>query len=395
MKTLSLILVTGLALAGCQNDSHVLVNSPSAANESSLQKTANLEATLQDVAQMLAQQSHWLNASLANEMKLNPVSIAKLQVNAPARLENDGRVYDVTLEAFGNSDLASAEAVRIALDPDRFYADESAFAVYVLDRGQNRVVNERVDKAALQRGVSFPLVLVTLQDRTEMSFAEMRRGSKIFQEHEAALAKNGSAAAANGLAPFYLALTKVRLHVDHDDFSFEEFEMYVREGNGATDYFLPTTIHKFDGTRRKDAAGRTVYYPDVNVINTTYAFESPIALWPLSDALPISIAPLEDDCIAGEHRNWIYPYPYVKIMLQEYSRAADAIRLDTRLGYQLTGVGCSFGNDDDTYARGTFSNWTASNTPEQEISIDLGDLQIWVKKLVMLPPVPKEPPSEE
>lgn len=395
MKTLSLILVTGLALAGCQNDSHVLVNSPSKSQGSSFQKAANLEVTLQDVAQMLAQEPHWLNANLAREMQLNPVAIAKLQVNAPARLESEGRVYDVTLEACSNARFDGNEAVRVAPAPERFYAEESSFLIYTFDRGQNRVVSERVEKAALQQGVPYPLVLLTLQDRTDVSLAEMRAGSKIFQEHEAAWAKLGATESANGFATEYLAITKVRLHIDRDDFSFEEFEMYVKEGNGAADYFLPTTVHKFDGTRRKDAAGRMVYYPDINLIDTTYVFESPIALWPLSDTQPITLAPLEDDCIAGENRNWAYPNPYMKLMLQEYHRPNDAMRVNTEHGFQLTGVGCSFGNDDDTYARGTFSDWTASNTPTQEISLDLGDLQIWVKKLVTLPRVPKKPISEE
>ncbi len=363
MKSLSIILVTGLALAGCQNDPNVLVNPRSksqASADSKFQKTDNLEVTLQEVAQVLAQQPEWLNARLASEMKVNPVALSTLRLQAPSQLENEGRVYEVTLEAAKNAKLAGTAPVRVAPDPERFYAEESSFTAYVFDRAQNRVVTERIEKSAvLNQTLAYPLVLVTLQDRTEISFQDMSASSKIFQEHVATLAKGVATENANSVAPFYLAITKVRLHRAHDNIEFEEFELYVQEGNGPADQVLPTTIHKFDGTRRKDAAGRTVYYADVNLIDTTYVFESPIALWPLSNTIPLTIVPLEDDCIAGEDRNWVYPNPYLKTMVQEYHRPTNAMRFNTRFGYLLTGVGCSFGNNDDTYDRGTFSDWTA------------------------------------
>lgn len=401
MKSLSMILLTGLALAGCQNNSDLLMNpqaKPQASVDAKFQKTADLEGTLQEIAQSLAQEPAWLNARLANEMQRDPVSISRLRIQAPSRLESAGRVYDVTVEAVKNAKLTSTEPVRVAPDPERFYADESSFTAYVFDHAQNRVVLERIEKSAvLNQAVAYPLVLVTLQDRTEISFQEMSAGSKIFQEHVTTLAKGSVMATANSVAPFYLAITKIRLHRAHDDVDFEEFELYVKEGNSSESQFLPTTIHKFDGVRRLDAAGRMVHYPDVNVTETTYVFKQPIALWPLSNTTPISIAPLEDDCSAGQHKNLVYPNPYIKTYAEEYHRATNSMRYGERHGYRLAGfMNCGiFGSNDDTYDRGTFSDWTASNTPEQEISIDLGDLQIWVKKLVTLPPAPKVPLTEE
>ncbi len=398
MKSLHLLLVAGLALAGCQNGSDLLVNSPGKNAGAGLQKTANLEATLQELAQQLAQEPSWLNARLFEEMKRAPVPIARLPIAAanaaPSRLESEGRIYDVTVEACLNSKFGSAEPLRVAVDPERFCADEAAAPAYFLDRNQSRVMSERIDKAAAeQKGLTFPLVLVTLQDRTETSFQEMSAGSKIFREAQTSLSQSSGSFAAD-----YLAITKLRLHTAHDGgglSGLEEFELYVKEGNGPTDYVLPVTIHVFNGVRRLDAAGRRVLYPDINLIDTTYVFEQPIALWPLSNATPISIVPLEDDCIAGQDRNAVYPNPYMKTYTQEYHRPSNSMLSGRIQGYDLAGPKtCLFSSNDDTYDRGTFSDWTASSTPEQEISIDLGDLQIWVKKLTLLPRVHK-PLSEE
>ncbi len=384
MKALIFFLFVGLILFGCQKDSGTLVDAPVESRPAASQYTDDLAGSLHEVAQSLVQQRDWLSPSLLQIMRRKPVAISRLNLPVVARLEHDGRIYELALEACVKSRFGSDEPMRIAPWLEGHCADETSLTLYRWDADQNHVMIEQVETKVLEQGVSYPLVLLTLQDRTEMPLEPMRAGSKIFHEHESALAKASPSAGSEGFVVPYLALTKVRLHILHDGFSLEEFEMYVKEGDGAEDYFKPETIHLFNGVWRKDAAGQTVYYPDVNLHDTTYVFPKPIALWPLSNSIPLTITPLEDDCIAGEHRNWVYPNVYLKYTLEEYHHPSATRLANTTHGYLLVGPGCGFlgfRDNDDTYSRGTFSGWTASNTPEHEISIDLGDLEIGVKKI--------------
>lgn len=387
MRTLALILLSGLALAACQKDGDFMLdpNAPSSA-ASPATKTSNLEGDLQEIAQYLAQNEGALAARFNGDMKRAPVALAnlRLQKHFPARLESDGRIYEVEVEAFRGSSPANSQALRVALDPDRFYGDEAAFPAYVFDRDQKTVKVENIVKAeAKQKTLPFPLALISVQDRTEMAWQEVRRNSKVFAERSLAAAESRG-----GAAKYYLAVTKVRVHNDRDDFGFEEFELYIREGNRPEDRVQPVTTHLFNGGRRVDAAGRLVFYNDINLIDTTYIMESPIALWPLSDSTPIAIVPIEDDCAAGEHRNSAFPDAQHLTMTQEYYRPGQSLRNNVNYSFSLTGRGCGFlgTNDDDIYKRGPFSGWTISNTPAHEISINLGDVQLWVTKLSMQTP---------
>lgn len=393
MRTLVLILLSGLALTACQKDSEFMLDpsaAPSSVAASQAVKTNNLEGDLVEIAEYLAQHENLLADRLNGDLRRAPTALAdlRLQKHFPARLDSDGRIYEVEVEAFRGSSSANGQALRVALDPDRFYGDEAAFPAYVFDREQKTVKVENIVKAeAKQKGLPFPLALVGVQDCTESAWPEVMKNSRVFKELERAAAATradgGNPASHGGQAQHYLAVTKVRLHDDRDDFGFEEFELYIREGNGPEDHVQPVTTHMFNGGRRRDAAGRLVFYADVNLIDTTYILESPIALWPLSDSTPIAIVPMEDDCAAGEHRNSAFPGTQFITMHQEYDRASQSMRNNVGYSFLLTGRGCGFlgTNDDDIYKRGPFSGWTISNTPAEEISINLGDVQLWITKL--------------
>ncbi len=394
MKTLIFLLLAGLALLGCQKDSGTLVNAPAEPQPAASQYTDDLAGTLQEVAQSLVGQRNWLPPSLLQVMRRKPVAISRLNLPLVAQVEHDGRTYELALEACLKARFGGDESLRVAPWLEGHCTDQATLTAYRWDAGRNEVMSEQIATADLEQGVPYPLLLLTLQDRTEMPFDEVRGGSRIFREHESALAKASQAAGGEIRVVPYLALTRVRLHVAYDGFSLEEFEMYVKEGDGAEDFFQSKTIHLFNGVWRKDAAGQTVYYPDVNLIDTTYVFPKPIALWPLSSSIPITIAPLEDDCIAGEDRNYVYPNVYMKNTTQEYHHATATLLANTRHGYRLAGPGCIFlifPDNDDTYSRGTFSGWTAGNTPDHEVSVDLGDLEIGVRKiLVGMQPIKRE-----
>lgn len=387
MRTLVLILLSGLALTACQKDSDFMLD-PNATSGAALQatKTSNLEGDLQEIAEYLAQNEEALAARFNGDMKRAPLALAdlRLQKHFPARLSSDGRIYEVEVEAFPGSSSANSQALRVALDPDRFYGDEPAFPAYVFDREQKTVKVENIVKAeAKHKALPFPLALVGVQDRTEMTWQEISKNSKAFAERNLTETESNL-----GAAQHYLAITKVRVHDDRDDFGFEEFEIYIREGNGPEDHVQPVTTHMFNGGQRRDAAGRLVFYADVNLIDTTYVLESPIALWPLSDSIPIAIVPMEDDCAAGEHRNSAFPGVQHITMIEEYFRPSQSLRNNIGYDFSLTGRGCGFlgTNDDDIYKRGPFSGWTAGNTPAEEISINLGDVQLWIMKLSVRAP---------
>lgn len=389
MRTLVLILLSGLALAACQKDGDFMLDpsaAPGSVAASQAVKTNNLAGDLQEIAQYLAQHENLLADRLNRDMQRAPAALAdlRLQKRFPAWLNSEGRVYEIEVEAFRGSSSANSQALRVALDPDRFYAEEASFPAYVFDREQKIVKVESIVKAeAKHKALLFPLALVSAQDRTEMTWQEISRNSKVFTERSPA-----EAAGNLGAAQHYLAVTKVRVHDDRDDFGFEEFELYIREGNGPQDYVQPVTAHMFNGGRRRDAAGRLVHYADVNLIDTTYVLESPIALWPLSDSIPIAIVPMEDDCAAGEHRNSAFPGVQHITMIEEYFRPSQSLRNNVGYDFSLTGRGCGFWgtNDDDIYKRGPLNGWTISNTPAEEISVNLGDVQLWIIRLSVRAP---------
>ncbi len=396
MKKLTLILLIGLVFGGCQDQSDTLMApepSPSLQSKPEFGEFQEIAGTLEEMAQYVAQNEHLLSGYLAGEMTKGPVVISDLGLKDrfPASVyDAEGRVYEIALETFAGSKLDSGEPLRVALDPDRFYPEASTLPAYVFDKSQNKVIVENISESeAPNKTLPFALVFVTLEDRTEIPWSKLITESRIFQEYQlsapdAPVAKGSQSTILGSSSTSYLCVTKIRLSTDKDTGLFnasEEFEIYIREGTGSSNYYRATTSHKFDGKTRSDAAGRLVKYPDINYINTTYVMASPIALWPLSNTTPISIAPIEDDDKGGEHRNWAFPNVLFKTIDEDYHRPTNSSRFNVRWGFLLVGIGGAFNNNDDIYENGTFSEWTISNTPSSEVSIQLGDVQIWFKKM--------------
>lgn len=386
MKSSVVLLAICLVLAGCQDQADRVFNPGSRSGtqpEMEFQKGGEIYGTLTEAAKYLAQHEQVLAAHVSGKMRKAPATLSELGVNQfDARIRSsEARHYEIAVETSPASTLKRGEPLRVALDPDRFHAGESSFPAYVFDASQNKIrVENMAQSQSAGETLPFPLVLVTVLDRTEISLAEVAKRSKVLQARRQLRRQTGKP---GSMVTAYLGVTKIRLRNYKDFLSFEEFELYVKEGTGATDSYHPTTIHKFDGTNRLDAAGRQVYYPDINLIDSIYVMQQPIALWPLSDSIAISISALEDDCISGEHRNWDYPSPYIK-GLNEYHRPSNAVRFNIQQRFNLTGEGGLFSNDDDTYDNGTFSAWTAGNAPAEEFSVMMGDVEMWFKKIETL-----------
>lgn len=394
MKLLHVLLIflIGAAFYGCEKKYDGALSPEDQSHrqtEGFFRDGEELTVTLQKVAQHLAQHPEALSGRLAGDMREAPALLSELGLGEsfPSLLHNnEGEFYEIGVESFRGSILNNGEALRVALDPDRFSGEEPSFPAYVFDRAENKIRVEQINKTeALTNGLPFPLALVTLEDRREASWSEIKATSAIFREYNlvdenADFQPGGSSPNAGVSEIYYLYVTKIQLLVAKDDFSMEEFELYVGEANAP---YVAQTTHKFDGSTRPDASGRPVYYPDVNLINTTYIMPVPIALWPLSNTTPISIAPIEDDCIAGEHRNWEYPNTLSKMMEQSYHRPTHTILSNMWRQFALTGEGCTvifFTDNDDIYEKGDSREWTLANTPNNEFLVDLGHLQIWFTK---------------
>lgn len=395
MKSLSFILalLIGAAFFGCEEKSDGVMSPEKQSRpqtEGFFRDRKELTTTLEAIARHLAQHPEALSGRLAGDMREAPAMLSQLGLaeSFPALVHNnEGEFYEIAVETFRRSTLNNGEALRVALDPDRFSGEEPSFPAYVFDPVKNETRVENIIKAeALENGLPFPLALVTLEDRREASWPEIKRASAIFREYDlhadknADLKQRGSSLNPEMSGIQYLYVSKIRVNFKKDDFSAEEFELYVAEGNAS---YLAHTTHKFDGSTRLDASGSMVYYPDINWADTLYVMPTPIALWPLSNTTPISIAPIDDDCIAGEQRNRAYPNLLTKMMQQSYHRPTNTILTNVSHQSALMGEGCIFifQNNDDVYKKGDSREWTIGNTPAQEFMVDLGHVQLWFEKI--------------
>ncbi len=163
----------------------------------------------------------------------------------------DGRILEATLERAQPCQVMpsnSTSKIIFAPDPDRFLRDDEAYIVkgLLVDHGSITPISFTLDDY-VKRFANVPLYLVGYQDRTPIA-------------QENSLKKTTS-----GL---YLACHKLHMKKDLDSGSNEECEVYTLSP-GQTRYNMTTSL-KFDGIGKPDAAGRSVYFPDVNMTSSIY-----------------------------------------------------------------------------------------------------------------------------
>ena len=351
-----------------------------------------LRPMLKDVARFLARNSARIPSRLRNRLQSETLTLSRVMRASkfPTRVQDAaGRKYDIGVEFAEYSTLNEAP-LRVALDPDRFYPNENTFPVFVFDPATKSVKSEELTVAVGQT-LPFPLALVTLEDRTETSWEDLKRRSRIYRE--VGLAKTGALSKvrvrggrlANSGSTAYLKMTEVRLYVDKDPFSKEEFEVYIREGTGFGDPVFKTTTHVFDGKQRQDAAGEYRVYPDVNRANRTYSFG--VALWPLSDLTPISVCAIEDDKDKGEHDGGYAPSGVITVTFgEEYRRFNNRVFYNVDRKMEVDDDG--YIDQDDVYKKGMWSEWTYSNAPPIVEQFTLSDLRVKFVRYVPTPPPP-------
>ena len=331
---------------------------------------SEFEPVLEDVARYIAEKQVTLSRQIMREKKDKTFVLSELfpeKSGIVSQVSSDGTPYEIGVEFSVRSKFTDVPA-RVALDPDRFYPNRNSFTAFVLDN-KGEIASENIQKNVAEFG--FPLIFVTLEDRTEIPFADIGKGERKVQFMKSA-----------GVAStMYLTIGYVDLHTDHDPSTNEEFEIYIREGSGSTDPVYSTTSHKFDGTSKNDVAGHFQYYPD---INSTSSYDIPnIALWPLSST-PTAIAMIEDDETAGKYKTDCDCTTEIITYDQEY-------RQDTgQIGYFVARTHNVYGTrlvaSDDIWLAGMFSNFTDANTPPSSTLFELIDFDIKLWKDAHLPP---------
>lgn len=169
---------------------------------------------------------------------------------------------------------------------------------------------------------------------------------------------------------------------DHDA-GDDECEFYIREGYDGTVRLLAN--HRFTGGFWIDASGRSVRYPDLNNAGDS-DFSLDIALWPLSDQVPVSIVGIEDDLNGSKHDSYEI---YQRLpdgstirqatMFNEYRRPENQIFRNISRLFAVYEIPWPM-DQDDIWQDSHFANFTLSNTSETDVLIELPDFIIRVKK---------------
>lgn len=312
---------------------------------------------LEPVVEYLSKNPQKLPKSDWLTIREKPISLSKMG-NEANFLEtfttSDNKEYKLEVEIYHGSNLIDPKEIIIALDPDVFYPENPLrFPCYKLVEGSsNPVISEYV----LESNMSpIPEVIFFVSPQ---------------EIHKNPIQVFGKTAADS--LP-YLCVDKIRISKKQDS-SNEEFELFCRAG---TSHFPSTTIHLFDGDYHNDAAGRSVYYPDVNDANTDYDCLEDIALVCLTNSLNGKILPIEDDKAAGCFTNFIYEGGTIEAQdLNTYDRSTGGTSKQTQKIYICT---TSWTDEDDFY-NSAFVKFNVNNMPlGTTVYVVAGYVHLWLK----------------
>lgn len=334
---------------------------------------------LEEVAKYVAERQSTVSRQVMRQNWDRTLVLSELfpeKSNIVSQVGSDGTPYEIGIE-FSNRSKFSDLPARVAIDPDRFYPKRDSFVAFVITDETGKIESEIISKSVTE--LDHPLIIVTLEDRTEIPFEDVGKGERKVQSTK-------RSQVAKSTSTMYLTLSYVDLHTDHDPLTNEEFEIYIRVGSGSNDPVYSTTIHKFDGISRNDAAYNYKYYSDIN--STSAYIISDIALWPLSST-PTAIAMVEDDGGAGQFKDCICEAVQI-IYGQEYRHDTGLVHTNVARVHNVHSA--SFPNSDDVWKNGMFSNFTEANTPSATTRFDqLNDFDIDLRKHNGIPDPPPPP----
>jgi hypothetical protein len=369
---------------------------------------------LNEVTRFLATDKKWLRKTRLTDVKNNGVRIGDLVDEAGTSLIRIDQVdFTITIELFNqfraneldrpNRDFSYA----VALDPDRFYPNHSEIPVHFWNNNaktvEEKVIrievpsdddNSRLRMKDREDALEFPVFFVSIQPARDNDDVEYRARlinklsayEKKIQANLAPCEDCGGGGSAPPVKPYFV-IKQINLF-DKKDNSNDEFEVYIGESIENAARIYRTTIHKFNGNTRNDAAGRSVYYRDVNGDQGWEIMSNDIAIEPLvwieTDAWMRMVA-VEDDDEAGVHdeetggvRSW---------SIEHYSVFDDAV--DTKTWDMETDCDCWWPDNDDVYGQSGITHINENSVSEllgtdyltKYIKLEnrrIDDLDIWV-----------------
>lgn len=392
----TVILVTLITLIGCSENPFSpakLETGSTVAKSSGVTMTpTNLRLEFEQLAKKLAERApnvieklmtNYEALSLENRRLSISLSELGLVTDLPSELQlANGRVLRTTLERAQPCQVMPASTsspIIFAPDPDRFQPDDANHicAGYLVKDGKVTSVSFTLDEYRTEFS-GIPLFLVGGIEEAD-AVSSNRPSAQNYT-----LSK-GFPASVQSVR--YAACHKIRMKTDHDPWSNEETEVYLSDPT-ISGLFKKETNWIFSGHWRNDAAGRYVYFDDVNN-SDWYVLENGIAFFAL-DWVNRGWVAIEDDYWAGLHfRIWPEPGPApidpVTIIFTaqtDVQKANGTILWDQVRDYLASSwrVSDPYISSDDIWQSGAYEDFTLAwnPLPTEFIKYALNDNDFWM-----------------
>lgn len=264
---------------------------------------------LESLTQEYADNDSLINLDNVESIASNEsVPLSDLVAGEEDMIRIEGSTYNIRVEMFNDetaTDLMDAlksesdYAFGLCVDPDRFYVDGSSEIEFPIM--QATVVDKEFTVNSLEASQPWYTDIDSIEASWTMSVEEFRAGLDyslfVLSLEHMGYYEDDEPMNPETTGP-YLAYKGIRLKVERDGISHEEFELWYSQPGA--DNQLVKYHWKFNGTTRLDASGTSRYFNDVNRKNHWY--ERPdnnlTCLIPLS-SYEQNAVPWEDDWNSG------------------------------------------------------------------------------------------------
>lgn len=283
------------------------------------------KAKLKELSVNLATNREWLSIAVSENIEKGNIPLSKVTNSLPSQLVIGGVVYDVKVSLFNYgetrlsllSKISDESPYGVMIDADRFYSGETLVPIdywngsslesrevsllWFIDDDEFITEEEELAREraidSVRASIGYPLFSLDV----EQSYDD----PEIENEFRSLINERLSEFNKTTVNPQpYLVIKQLNLHDKKDHYSNDEYEMYIGESVNNAARIFSTTIHRFNGKTRNDAAQRPVYYRDVNGDQGWEIMPNDIAVFLLKWIDPnawMRTLPIEDDDDAGKH----------------------------------------------------------------------------------------------